>query len=1548
MPRGKRSKRSKQSRRRNPSPPPAVNPSPDTYEGSLPHSGSLEEFLDYVSAFPRNVPIRGIRGRIVPETPPDEVPPGGVEETKGEPGRIVPVEEEKAPVFPGRLPGTRNVPPTRSVPAPPIVRNRVQQTEHATPPEGRRAPPHRSYYFQFENGEIDVTGQPDGERIRNLTEFVWRSMRQDAQSLFTPREYPRVFPNLLFRWTLTATDGSGRDFRHHTWEAFSLLMGDGEEKVMDILTLSFQSNPALLAVNRFRLQVEIVDPRGQLENYRRNGRNSGFFVAGNLVENFAILPERRPFYYLDANLPLIQKRKYRGFLQEFNRSCSLNECLDSFLIEGSQVGAYELISEQEKFLFKYSVKHIYEKSGIVNLTPEDPTLNCFLMSVIRAQLLTFPIENEVLVQPKKMFQYSFPVIDNEWEFLEGETYSFLKVSETNELQVQLFDTHFSENPGARECFWWSKAALELEGILSQYQFDLNVNDLEEIGQVIADFFDIFVSIYDTECFGKRAWIFYPRGTLRAYVERHHALHFLYLLYDHGHMYPILNIFKYFSIKRADQIRKSDWCPICEKIIGSHKPPAFWEKHVKKCLHNAIEKDTFPSLSMEEMIKKQSQTHIPPVERVFDSKTHKINPYFKRCIYCRGEYMTMESYFFHDCYIPKPSAKSLEGEVLDLWVFDIEAAQIQNPHRNQQLYHVCNLLIMMHVFTKEEYVFENDFEFVQFFLETKKMHGAVFISHNGGAYDDHFIVRCLERLCVQHTWIPSPMSRHKYLQIFIPEFNITFLDFMYFIPGSLKSIAQDFDLEVQKGDFPHRFNTTEQLTYEGCLPPLHSDEDYWCLKTKRLEEDKREIEEFFEAQAQIYCTCLVCEPRNETLCVCGKQIWKIREQIEYYCRLDVQVLGSAVQKYREALKNLNDQTEEMYGWSPPNLDPFCFLTMSQVGSKILLGGHSDRTFANSTFTIRKGQTREALVWMERIAPPHVIHRMNHCREFYDWDIGEYADGYCNGTLYICLDCTFFPCQNCALMLDQSRPHPHYPNQTPFEVYEQVTQRVENNWNYKSKYRVVLTHSCMVSLETVSTYTLKMYEGSKPHDFYFGGRTEVFKLYARSNEEYEIKYIDVCSLYPYVCAMKELPVGPYQHLYGDRIERDRLFHPDPELKYWGYIRCTVSAPSDTYLGLLPLRSEGRLTFPKYTLMTGCWGLDELELAHKHGYQVLEIFEIYHWGPDNRSADKFKGYISYFLRMKQEAEGWKKLGASSATPSEEEKDCLVEELYQENGFIGRIRKEKVQMKKILRSLGKRFLNSAYGKFAQKNRNEGDAVIYGYQQFLELFQNPEVDPMTFDYRQVGSNSFKVHYEYKEAFLKMSGNTNVWIAAKVTEHARCVLHQRALEIGEEKVLYCDTDSLIYLHKKTEPMNIGRGLGKFTDEKKGCYIEEYYAVAPKCYFLKIREEPDLEKKAKGIQLTLANQERIHVPALREMLEKYLKEPDQMKPILCDYFTIRANHLENTGLRYGVLTSNEGEKWLTPVITKRQVVRPAEINWEEMETIDTIPLCDEEEWLEEFN
>lgn len=103
---------------------------------------------------------------------------------------------------------------------------------------------------------------------------------------------------------------------------------------------------------------------------------------------------------------------------------------------------------------------------------------------------------------------------------------------------------------------------------------------------------------------------------------------------------------------------------------------------------------------------------------------------------------------------------------------------------------------------------------------------------------------------------------------------------------------------------------------------------------------------------------------------------------------------------------------------------------------------------------------------------------------------------------------------------------------------------------------------------------------------------------------------------------------------------------------------------------------------------------------------------------------------------------------------------------------------------------------------------------------------------------------------VKRNNRYNIFVAASVTAYGRTILHRRMLFVGPERILYCDTDSLLFIWEKSKIRIDSKGLGNWSDEYPGEEITFFAAIAPKSYFLQMGEQEAM--KLKGVTLTLEN------------------------------------------------------------------------------------------------
>ena len=87
-----------------------------------------------------------------------------------------------------------------------------------------------------------------------------------------------------------------------------------------------------------------------------------------------------------------------------------------------------------------------------------------------------------------------------------------------------------------------------------------------------------------------------------------------------------------------------------------------------------------------------------------------------------------------------------------------------------------------------------------------------------------------------------------------------------------------------------------------------------------------------------------------------------------------------------------------------------------------------------------------------------------------------------------------------------------------------------------------------------------------------------------------------------------------------------------------------------------------------------------------------------------------------------------------------------------------------------------------------------------------------------------ELRYEYNENFVEPNAKTNVVIAAFTTAYARLKLYG-VLDQLQERVLYYDTDSVIFVSKPDEPEPpLGPYLGQLTNELNGGHITTFISA----------------------------------------------------------------------------------------------------------------------------
>lgn len=294
-------------------------------------------------------------------------------------------------------------------------------------------------------------------------------------------------------------------------------------------------------------------------------------------------------------------------------------------------------------------------------------------------------------------------------------------------------------------------------------------------------------------------------------------------------------------------------------------------------------------------------------------------------------------------------------------------------------------------------------------------------------------------------------------------------------------------------------------------------------------------------------------------------------------------------------------------------------------------------------------------------------------------------------------------------------------------------------------------------------------------YCGGIVDVYRPHLQGVGY----YYDVNSLYP-TAMCKPMPVG----LPIERSLTTSDFYN--EKKFLGFVEATVQAPVNEYIGLLPIKYQGKLICPGGRFK-GLFFSEELKFAIDNGYTLLEITKAYDFSEGKHT---FLDLITQLNEMKITA--------------------------QREG------------KPTIRNLAKLLMNSMYGRFGmhpsltktQFHTQEGIENLSQYWDLKNRIDFGEINLVTLELAKEWILQNKGEQELIKNLMDLGNKTNV-----------------ALDLGLN-ISYSDTDSLVLNGTLPEEHLDNATLGKLKLEHK---IQEGIFVMPKVYYLKTEEGKEVTK-----------------------------------------------------------------------------------------------------------
>ena len=235
-------------------------------------------------------------------------------------------------------------------------------------------------------------------------------------------------------------------------------------------------------------------------------------------------------------------------------------------------------------------------------------------------------------------------------------------------------------------------------------------------------------------------------------------------------------------------------------------------------------------------------------------------------------------------------------------------------------------------------------------------------------------------------------------------------------------------------------------------------------------------------------------------------------------------------------------------------------------------------------------------------------------------------------------------------------------------------------------------------------------------------------------------------------------------------------------------------------------------------------------------------------------------------------------------------------------------------LRTLAKMMLNSMWGKFGQR-LNKTQVQEFDDPQAFHQF----LDTDSLDVRHVSiinDQMVEVHYQHQKEDIPVSPNLNIFIACFTTCWARLKLYEALQSLGE-RVLYYDTDSIIYYTDEGQPNpDLGHYLGDFTSElKRTTTLWNSCRVVPRIMVTPPRRG-NVECKVRGFRLNSEGKTQLNYNIMRQNVLDEIQKP-LLKPRETQVH--KTYHIVRNPKNYQLYTFHESK--LYKLVYDKRVVDP---------------------------
>ena len=171
-------------------------------------------------------------------------------------------------------------------------------------------------------------------------------------------------------------------------------------------------------------------------------------------------------------------------------------------------------------------------------------------------------------------------------------------------------------------------------------------------------------------------------------------------------------------------------------------------------------------------------------------------------------------------------------------------------------------------------------------------------------------------------------------------------------------------------------------------------------------------------------------------------------------------------------------------------------------------------------------------------------------------------------------------------------------------------------------------------------------------------------------------------------------------------------------------------------------------------------------------------------------------------------------------------------------------------------------WGKFGQRVNQTQTEYVTEPKDFYKILLNDTNEDINIQF--LTKDMVQMQYNLKNQFVDNYNNTNIFVAAFTTSHAREMLYGVLDKLGDQ-VLGYDTDSCWFVERPDgNTIPTGDSLGELTDELKGNHIVKWVGTGPKSYSYETNDG-DVKCKVKGFTLNYINGLKINGDVMGEII-----------------------------------------------------------------------------------